>query len=55
MFFWPDGGMWGEPVKGGGRGQPGGCPRPSGFAGRDWNRKLIRIFAKKCKAIFISL
>jgi hypothetical protein len=21
MFFWPDGGKWGEPVKGGGRGQ----------------------------------
>jgi hypothetical protein len=34
---------------------PGGCPRPSGAGGREWNRNLIRIFAKKCKANFLGV
>jgi hypothetical protein len=35
--------------------KPGGCPRPSGLAGREWHRNLIRIFAKKCEAIFVRI
>src|ERR1039457_3549352 len=54
MFFWPDGGKWGEPVKGGGRGQTRRMSPPVRACGGYWNRKLNQVFAKKCEAIFVQ-